>query len=746
MLSLLRKPSAYVTFLIPSSALARTARSSSPPPAYRFLRTSRQYARASALEGTRTRGNSGSGSGTGSGGLGRLGAGAGADAGAEEHGLNRLRSASPRELVAHLSEYVVGQERAKKVLAVAVYNHYARLQSLSTSASPSASSPQAEGGWRETDLTELAPNQRRKLARIIPQLQQEPHAADVKPKPRSSRRGAQTAKGKGQSSSSEPKTDDLASKSDSKPEDPSSDDEPLSSLRDKSVKQPRFFRNEENGLLAIGFEVDNLSVHDPTLYDSHPPDTSVHPLLMPFRDKAAFGVSSLEPLAEATDEQDAQGGVDKKTKRGKKSSPPLDRPRILHLGDFISVSGQTLGTAHPSPPAPSKNLPSSSPIYEKSNVLLLGPTGTGKTLLARTLAKALDVPFAAISATALTSTGYAGEDVESVVARLVEAADGDIEKAGRGIIFIDEIDKISTSSGHSKDIGGEGVQQALLKILEGTVVNVEEYNVAGGGMLKGIMGMMKRGPSRESQVDTANVLFIVAGAFVGLEKVIQARLSKGSIGFTSRIAPSAPSPTASSSPTHSTAPRLKGSPASTDPTGQQDLSHLLDQCEPSDLVSFGMIPEFIGRLPITAALRTLAESDLLRVLTEPKNALVKQYQTLLAASGVDLRFTTPALRAIAQQTVSKGTGARGLRRIMENILLDPMYESPQSSIRYVLITRSVALGTEPAHYYSRGQRHVFESALAEEEEEEEQGVCVQVEAEEVKAVAPMKGRKKAAAA
>ncbi|GAA5920446.1 hypothetical protein JCM1841_004558 [Sporobolomyces salmonicolor] len=742
MLSLLRRPSATVTFLIPSSALARTARSSSPPPSYRFLRTSRQYARASALEGTRTRGNSCSGSGTGSGGLGRLGAGAGADAGAEEHGLNRLRSASPRELVAHLSEYVVGQERAKKVLAVA----YSPLSfSLSTSASASASSPQAEAGWRETDLTELAPSQRRKLARIIPHLQQEPHAADVKPKPRGSRRGAQTAKGKGQSSSSEPKTDDMASKSDSKPEDPSSDDKPLSSLRDKSVKQPRFFRDEENGLLAIGFEVDNLSVHDPTLYDSHPPDTPVHPLLMPFRDNAGFGVRPLEPLVKATDEQDAQGGADKKTKGGKESSPPLDRPRILHLDDFLSVSGQTLGTAHPSPPAPSKNLPSSSPIYEKSNVLLLGPTGTGKTLLARTLAKALDVPFAAISATALTSTGYAGEDVESVVARLVEAADGDIEKAGRGIIFIDEVDKISTSSGHSKDIGGEGVQQALLKILEGTVVNVEEYNVAGGGMLKGIMGMMKRGSSRESQVDTANVLFIVAGAFVGLEKVIQARLSKGSIGFTSRIAASAPSPTASSPPTHSTAPRLKGSPASTDPAGQQDLSHLLDQCEPSDLVSFGMIPEFIGRLPITAALRTLAESDLLRVLTEPKNALVKQYQTLLAASGVDLRFTTPALRAIAQQTVSKGTGARGLRRIMENILLDPMYESPQSSIRYVLITRSVALGTEPAHYYSRGQRHVFESAFA-EEEDEEQGICVQVEAEEVKAVAAIKGRKKAAAA
>ncbi|GAA5876954.1 hypothetical protein JCM1840_007080, partial [Sporobolomyces johnsonii] len=702
------------------------ARSSSPS-SYRFLRIPRQYARTSALAGTRTGGGSGSRSGTGSRRLARPDAGVGVVVGAAEHRLKRL---SPRELVAHLDEYVVGQERAKKVLAVAVYNHYARLKSLSTSASPSAPSPRAGAGWRVKDPTEFTPEERRKLVHVVTELQLEPEAANVTPKPRSSRGGARTAKGKG-GSLSEPKTDDMVLQSDSKSAEASADDKPPSSSRDKSAQQIGFFQNG-NGLVAV-----RLSMHAP-------PDTSAPLLLLPYPDDASSVVRPLESLAKATDEQEAHGGANKK-KMGKKASPPPDvqLEDELHLVDLDPRDSLTAVSQFP--PSPSNSLASSSTVYEKSNVLLLGPTGTGKTLLVRTLAQALDVPFAAVSATSLTSAGYIGDDVESVVARLVQSADGDVEKAGRGIIFIDEIDKISASSGPQKDVGGEGVQQALLKLLEGTVANVENYNVTGGGTSKGFVGLMRRGSPKDNQVDTTNVLFIVAGAFAGIEKVIQARLSKGSIGFTSRIARSPSSSAASSLSAQSSALSLSGSATSTDPAAQQDLSHLLEQCQPSDLVSFGLIPEFIGRLPITVALQALTESDFARVLTEPKNALVKQYQALLAASGVDLRFTTPAIRAIAQHTVSKGTGARGLRRIMEDVLLDPMYEAPQSSIRYILITRSVALGTEPAHYYSRGQRHVFEAAFA-EEEEQEQCAGVLAEVEQAEALAPVKRRKKAAAA
>ncbi|GAA5900700.1 hypothetical protein JCM5296_006752 [Sporobolomyces johnsonii] len=726
MLSVLKTPSS--TFHSPRSILACAARSSSPS-SYRFLRIPRQYARTSALAGTRTGGGSGSRSGTGSGRLARPDAGVGVVVGAAEHRLKRRGSASPRELVAHFDEWVVGQERAKKVLAVAVYNHYARLKSLSTSASPSAPSPRAGAGWRVKDPTEFTPEERRKLVQVVTELQLEPQAANVTPKPRSSRGGARTAKGK-RESSSEPKKDDMVLQADSKSAEASADDKPPSSARDKSVQQTRFFGNG-NGLVAV-----RLSMHAP-------PDTSAPLLLLPYPDDASSVVRPLESLAKATDEQEAHGGANKK-KMGKKASPPPDvqLEDELHLVDLDPRDSLT--AVSQSPPSPSNSLASSSTVYEKSNMLLLGPTGTGKTLLVRTLAQALDIPFAAVSATSLTSAGYIGDDVESVVARLVQSADGDVEKAGRGIIFIDEIDKISASSGPQKDVGGEGVQQALLKLLEGTVANVENYNVTGGGTSKGFVGLMRRGSSKETQVDTTNILFIVAGAFAGLEKVIQARLSKGSIGFTSRIARSPSSSAASPPSAQSSALSLSGSATSTDPAAQQDLSHLLEQCQPSDLVSFGLIPEFIGRLPIIVALQALTESDFVRVLTEPKNALVKQYQALLAASGVDLRFTTPAIRAIAQQTVSKGTGARGLRRIMEDVLLDPMYEAPQSSIRYILITRSVALGTEPAHYYSRGQRHVFEAAFA-EEEEQEQGAGVLAEVEQAEALAPVKRRKKAAA-
>ncbi|KAL8278291.1 hypothetical protein RQP46_009323 [Phenoliferia psychrophenolica] len=282
--------------------------------------------------------------------------------------------------------------------------------------------------------------------------------------------------------------------------------------------------------------------------------------------------------------------------------------------------------------------------------------------------------------------GYVGEDVESCIHRLLQAADYDSDRASTGIIFIDEIDKLarSSSASYSKDVAGEGVQQALLKILEGTIVSVPE----------------KEGGEKEAHlVDTTNILFILSGAFVGLDKLISNRLTRGSIGFGAALkaAPLTSLVTKGQLPFFS--PSVTGGGG-----GGGELSPL-DLVEPADLVSFGFIPEFIGRLPVVASLKELTEADLLRVLTEPKNALVRQYEALFRVSGVECRFTTPALREVAKLAVSKGTGARGLRRIMETVLLEPMYLCPGSSgIQFLLITKAVVLAESAALLYSRGQR------------------------------------------
>ena len=303
---------------------------------------------------------------------------------------------------------------------------------------------------------------------------------------------------------------------------------------------------------------------------------------------------------------------------------------------------------------------------QKSNILLIGPTGTGKTLLAQTLARVLSVPFCIVDATSLTEAGYVGEDVENILLRLLQAAGGDIEKAQQGIIYIDEIDKICRKDDNpsiTRDVSGEGVQQALLKILEGTVANIP----SGGG---------RKHPQQDfQQLDTTNILFVCGGAFIGLEKVVEKRFRNKSLGFQADIK-----------------------------SRKERHSHAIDRLEPEDLIHYGLIPEFVGRLPVIGTLTELDEDALVKILTEPKNALIKQYQRKFEFDNISIKFTDGALRSIAHEAHKRKVGARGLMMILEEILLESMYVLPsEKKVKEILVTKEMVERKAPVFEIVRSE-------------------------------------------
>ncbi|OQD68184.1 hypothetical protein PENPOL_c003G10819 [Penicillium polonicum] len=430
----------------------------------------------------------------------------------------------------------------------------------------------------------------------------------------------------------------------------------------------------------------------------------------------------------------------------------------IHSLDADNITDAQKTASIPQTPKSRSNAPleqadfaDASPLHlEKSNVLLLGPSGVGKTLMAKTLARVLSVPFSISDCTVFTQAGYIGEDAEVCVHRLLAAADYNVEQAERGIIVLDEVDKIAAAKvSHGKDVGGEGVQQALLKIIEGTTVQVQakpEKNPRATSAPNSFPSNSPLGngsfqpnnphPGAKGEVynvRTDNILFVFSGAFVGLHKAIMDRISRGSIGFGQPVRPASNTSDFPGSPNTSTnqpLPILPGSEeealykkhlpffSSASPAGsgaEPTYFNALDLLTPTDLQSYGFIPELIGRIPVTAALSALSQPLLMRILTEPRNSLLAQYTTLFSISGIELRFTTAALHKVAGNAFTMGTGARALRTEMEIILSDAMFETPGSSVKFVLVTQAVAERKEQPIYLARGQGGRFHAMISAEE-------------------------------